>query len=312
MYDTIEEIEALFNQEAESFFLEYKSGHVFDELSSKVRIELVKDVSAFANGGGGVLIVGVAEGNDGKRSIATDFQPVTNDKISVEQLTNIIKSNTDPVFSAFHIKVLRHSAGRIFVIEIDQADTAHQNRLDRLYYQRTGVVSEPMYDFAIRDVMNRRTHPRVKVNFEIQTIQSDLARQQNVYRVVPNLLNEGNITARHWALSVDLPADVAKNGMIHRDMPMRQRGNVKHNGIDYHRVELHSGQTLNSGAGTLLLPGQSRLLTLDNAFAEMDLDVNGEKRIILERSKPSVYWSFFLDDTPRKDGEVPFSLWCKN
>ncbi|RQU31908.1 hypothetical protein DF142_33345 [Burkholderia cenocepacia] len=88
MYDTIEEIEALFNAEAESFSLEYKSGRVFDELSSKVRIELVKDVSAFANGGGGVLIVGIAEGNDGKRSIATGFQPVTNEKISVEQLTN--------------------------------------------------------------------------------------------------------------------------------------------------------------------------------------------------------------------------------
>lgn len=289
MYDAIEEIEALFNAEAESFSLEYKSGRVFDELSSKVRIELIKDVSAFANGGGGVLIVGVAEGNDGKRSIATGFQPVTNEKISIEQLTNIIKSNTDPVFSAFHIKVLRHAAGRIFVIEIDQADTAHQNRLDRLYYQRTGVVSEPMYDFSIRDVMNRRTHLRVKVDFEIQMIQNDLAHQQYVYRIVPNLLNEGGITARHWALSVDLPANVAKIGMIHRDMPMRHRGNVKHNGTEYHRVELHSGQTLNSGAGTLLLPGQSRLLTLDNAFAEMDLDVNAEKRIILERGKPPVY-----------------------
>ncbi|WP_124467472.1 hypothetical protein [Burkholderia cenocepacia] len=160
--------------------------------------------------------------------------------------------------------------------------------------------------------MNRRTHPRVKVDFEIKTIHSDLAHQQYVYRTAPNLFNEGGITARHWALSVDLPANVAKIGMIHRDIPMRHRGNVKHNGIEYHRVELHSGQTLNSGAGTLLLPGQSRLLTLDNAFAEMDLDVNAEKRIVLERGKPPVYWSFFLDDTPRKDGEIPFSLWCKN
>ena len=312
MYDTIEEIEALFNEEAESLSLEYKSGLGFNELSSKARTEFVKDVSAFANGGGGVLIIGVAEGGDGKRSVATGFQPVTNDKISVEQLTNIIKSSTDPVFSAFRIKVLTHIAGRVFVIEIDQADTAHQNRLDRLYYQRTGVLSEPMYDFSIRDVMNRRTHARVKLDFEIQTVQHALDRQHSVYRVVPSLFNEGTITARHWALSVDLPADAAKIGMIHRDMPMRHRGNVKHNGIEYQRVELHSGQTLNSGAGTLLLPGQARLLTLDSAFAEMDLDVSKEKRVLLERSKPPLHWSFFLDDTPRKDGEVSFSDWCKN
>jgi hypothetical protein len=312
MYDTIEEIEALFNEESESFSLEYKSGLLFNELSSKVRGELVKDVSAFGNGGGGTLIIGVAEGRDGKRSIATGFAPVTNDNISVEQLTSIIKSGTDPVFGAFGIKVLKHSGGRVFVIEIDQADTAHQNRLDRLYYQRTGPISEPMYDFSIRDVMNRRTHPRVKLDFEIQTIQHELNLQRCVYRVVPRLFNEGNVTARHWSLSIDLPVNVVKIGAIHAGMPMRHRGNVKHNGIEYLRVELHSGPTPNNQAGTLLLPGQERQLTLDSAFAQIDLDVSKEMRVQLERNEPPLHWSFFLDDAPRKDGEIPFSNWCKN
>jgi hypothetical protein len=312
MYDTIEEIETLFNEEAESFSLEYKSGLVFNELSSKVRAELVKDVSAFGNGGGGTLIVGVAEGNDGKRSVATGFAPVTNDKISVEQLTSIIKSGTDPVFSAFRIKVLEHSDGRVFVIEIDQADTAHQNRLDKLYYQRTGPISEPMYDFAIRDVMNRRTHPRVKLDFEIQTIQHDLSLQHCVYRVVPRLFNEGSVTARHWALSIDLPVDVVKIGSIRVGMPMRHKGNVKRNGLDYLRVELHSGPTPNNQAGTLLLPGQEQRLTLDVGFAEIDLNVTKEKRTLLDRSEPPLYWSFFLDDAPRNDGEILFSVWCKS
>lgn len=56
-----------FNEEAESFSLEYKSGRMFDDLSSKARDEFLKDVSAFANGGGGTLIIGVAEGRDGSR-----------------------------------------------------------------------------------------------------------------------------------------------------------------------------------------------------------------------------------------------------
>lgn len=204
MYDSIEEIEALFNEEAESLKLEYKAGRVFETLSSDVRKEFVKDVSAFANGGGGTLIIGVAEGRDGKRSIATGFDPITNAKISVEQLTSIIKSNTDPVFGEFHIKQLEHPGGRVFVIEIEQADTAHQNRLDRLYYQRTGVLSEPMFDFAIRDVMNRRTHPRVVLDFTFQIVQHAISPESCILRAVPRLLNDGSVTARHWALAVDL------------------------------------------------------------------------------------------------------------
>lgn len=312
MYDTVGEIEALFNEEPESFALEYKSGRVFDSLSSTVRGEFVKDVSAFANGGGGTLIIGVAEGRDEQRSMATEFAPVTNAKISVEQLTSIIKSNTDPVFSAFHIKVLNHTVGRVFVIEIDQADTAHQNRLDRLYYQRTGVVSEPMYDFAIRDVMNRRTRPQVTLDFAFQLIQHSLDLEHYLYRVVPSLINHGGVTARHWALSVDLPATIAKIGAIRAGMPMRHMGNIRHSGIEYHRVELHSGPTPNNPAGTLILPGQTRQLTLDGAFAEMDLSVSKEQRLALERSKPPLHWSFFLDDAPRKDGEIAFSVWCKD
>ena len=312
MYETIEAVETLFNEEAESLSLEYKSGRVFDNLSSTVRCELVKDVTAFANGGGGTLIVGVAEGRDAQRSIATGFEPVTNAKVSVEQLTSIIKSNTDPVFGAFHISVLSHAAGRVFVIQIEQADTAHQNRLDQRYYQRTGVISEPMYDFAIRDVMNRHTRPLVTLDFQIEVIQRALDLQLQVLRVVPSITNSGTLTARHWALSVDLPANVAKIGTLHIGMPMRHKGNVKLNGLEYQRVELHSGPTPNNPAGTLLLPGQTRRLTLDGGFAEMDLNVNKEARLFMERNSPALRWSFFLDDAPRKDGEIAYLDWCKD
>lgn len=313
MYDTIDEIAALFEEEVESFKLEYKSGRVFDSMSSDVRKEFVKDVSAFANGGGGTLIIGVAEGRDGQRSIAVGFEPVTNEKITIEQLTNIIKSNTDPVFGAFHIKQLEHPGGRVFVVNVEQADTAHQNRVDRLYYQRTGVVSDPMYDFAIRDVMNRRTHPRVKLDLRVNIRQQAIAPKPFVlYQVFPSLFNEGRITARYWALSVDLPSNVGKIGSIRAGMPMRNMGNVKHNGIDYIRVELHSAPTPVTPDGTLLLPGQTRVLSLDRGFAELELHVSDEQRLELARNEPSLYWSFYLDDSPRTDGEVAFSEWCKD
>lgn len=310
MYDTVDEIAALFGEEAESHTLEFKSGRNFDNLSSQVRSEFVKDVSAFANGGGGTLIIGVAEKRDGQRSVAATFDPITNDRLTLEQLTSIIKSNTDPVFSDFAIKSIDlPTGGRVFVISIEKAGTAHQNKLDQRYYQRTGPISESMFDFAIRDVMNRRTRPHVKATFEIQTTFNQPERQKQAYRVVPSLSNEGTLTARHWALIVDLPANVAKVGTVTPGMPMRHRGNVTHNAIEFMRIELHSGPTTRNPGGTLLLPGQTLSLTLDIAFAELGIEISMDKRPGVQRDKPSLYSSFFLDDAPRTDEEIPFSRW---
>jgi hypothetical protein len=310
MYESIAEIEALLGQEAESISLDFKSGLTFNQFSDKERSELIKDVTAFANAAGGTIIIGVSEDKSGSSNIASSIEPVTNPKISVDQLTLTIKSNTEPSFSAFRIVELTVESGRVFVIQIEQADTAHQNRRDFKYYQRTGTISEPMYDFAIRDVMNRRTHPRLKLDFEFQVVRRSLDSQECIYRVVPRILNVGSVTARHWALSVDLPASVAKIGTIYPGMPMRHKGNVNRRGVQYSRVELHSGPTTNNPVGTMLLPGQERLLGLESSFAEMDLDVSHEKRVLLERSKAALHWSLFLDDAPREDGEIPFSEWC--
>ncbi|RQS69907.1 AlbA family DNA-binding domain-containing protein [Burkholderia seminalis] len=312
MYDTIEEIASLFGEIAESVSLEFKSGRMLDKLTSDVRSELVKDVTAFANAGGGTIVIGIGEDRSGNSNTASKFEVVSNTQVSVDQLGSIVKSNSDPVFGAFEIRELRHDGGRIFVIEIEQGDTAHQSKCDKRYYQRTGTSSEAMYDFAIRDVMNRRTRASVTIEFEIERLDNPSNAGQPIYRIIPFLRNDGNVTARHWALYFYLPAAVAKIGSVRAGMPVRHLGNIEHNGIEYTRVELHSGPTPIDQAGTLLLPGQRHRLTLDRWFAELDLGVTDYMRTQLERSAPPVRWSFFLDDAPRRDGEIPFSVWCKS
>jgi len=304
MYDSIEEIEALIGEE-ETVSLEFKAGRMFEGQID--RTELVKDVTAFANAAGGAIIVGIAENRETR--IATSIEPVSNEsKVTIEQLTEIIKSNTDPVFGAFRIRELQHHKGRVFVIEVDQADTAHQNKRNFNYYQRLGPTSSPMYDFAIRDVMNRRTRPHVAVTFDVE----DLEQLGSVaVRIVPIVTNEGSVTARHWSLWLDLPANVSTFGAVRPGMPARHMGNVKRNGIDYRRVEFHSGPNLKNQAGTLLLPGQTWRLNLDSAFPELDLRVTATEARWTEANRPPVHWTLFLDDSPRQEGMIPYSDWSR-
>ncbi|WP_167309964.1 AlbA family DNA-binding domain-containing protein [Ralstonia mannitolilytica] len=307
MYETLAEIEALFGQAEESVSLDFKAGRSFDDMNA-ARGELVKDVTAFANAGGGTIIYGVGERQDGGRSVADDFAPVTNDRVTADQLTTIITSNTDPVFSGFSIQILAlDSGGRIFVINVEQGDTAYQNRVDRRFYQRVAAVSEPMYNFAIRDVMNRRSAPRVNVAIGIERLQQ--AQDVHRYRVVPTLLNEGLLTAHHWCLHVDIPHAVGSLGQQARHIvygPMA----VRREGHEYHRFEYSSERSPGGETGLRILPGQTQLLSNQVGFPALDLQVNDAVWQQLERFEPSLHWTLYVDDAARKEGALPYQVWC--
>lgn len=308
MYETLAEIEELFGQSEESVSLEFKSGRAFDEMNT-ARTELVKDVTAFANAAGGTIIYGIAERRDGGHSLADGFDPVTNDRVTADQLTLIITSNTDPVFRAFRVKVLNlDGGGRVIVINVEQGDTAYQNRLDRKFYQRTASVSESMYNFAIRDVMNRRTAPHVSSTIAIQRVE--LAAALHRYRVVPGLTNEGLLTAHPWCLQVDLPAAIGRLGQQVLST-VYGPSSVRLDGHEYGRFEYSSERAPGGGSSLRLLPGQTQLLSTQVGFPELDLHVDEATWRRLERFEPPLRWTLYVDDSPRKEGSMPFDEWCQ-
>ena len=76
----------------ESLVLEYKRAESLQNTDSR-KAEITKDVSAFANSSGGVLICGVAEPNDrAKRHLPERLDPVSRLNTSKEWLEQIIQS----------------------------------------------------------------------------------------------------------------------------------------------------------------------------------------------------------------------------
>lgn len=57
---TLESIVELIGKASESQFLEFKRGQALDEIDkSQIKEEIVRDVSAFTNAGGGTIIYGL-------------------------------------------------------------------------------------------------------------------------------------------------------------------------------------------------------------------------------------------------------------
>ena len=151
--------------------LDYKSR--IDRASEKWKSEVAKDVSAMANSNGGVIIYGVKEyDEEDKRHLPEKIVPLDTTVISRETLMQVITNNISPKIEGVEIQTIPVSQEKpnevVYVITIPQSSTAHQSLRTKQYFKRYGSITEAMEDYEIRDIMNRCTHPDVRLEFEIK------------------------------------------------------------------------------------------------------------------------------------------------
>lgn len=152
------------SKEKESTYLEYKACAAIDN-SSKSKNEISKDISAFANAGGGTIIYGVKENGHVPVEIDEGFDP---NVISKEWLEQVITSTIHRRIEGIKINQIdlckKKGNGVIYVIQIPQSDRAPHQAIDKRYYTRKNFMSVPMEDYEIRDVFMRVRAPNVKLD----------------------------------------------------------------------------------------------------------------------------------------------------
>lgn len=306
MFNTLAAIQALLGVEAETVSLEFKDGTKLDGLSDRAKTELVTDVTAFANAGGGTVIYGVTEAQRNGQSFADAISPVTDARVTQDRLRDIIHSNTDPSLSGFSITTIAANGGSIFVIEVDEGDTAYQNKRDQRFYSRVDASAHPMYAFAIRDVMNRRTRPHVEAALVVQ--YRETSQDRHVYAVVPKLRNTGNLTANHWVLRVGLPAAIGRMGQQVADR-IRQLGGVRHAGHELNLYEFSSDRV--PGNSGRILPGDTYVLDQGQGFTELILVIQGDAARRAIQAEPPLIWRLYVDDAPAQIGEEAYRDWSR-
>lgn len=158
------------NQIEENLELDYKAADSLGRSDGKKK-EVAKDVSAMANSNGGRIIYGVAEFQDKqKKHLPEKIDPVKRQDYSKEWLENIITSNISPKIDGLQIipvPVEGSNENVIYVVDIPKTVIGHQvsTKKDYRYYKRFNFKSEPMPDYELRDVMNRRIFPELTIGF---------------------------------------------------------------------------------------------------------------------------------------------------
>ena len=312
------EIQRLIEDRAqESLYLEFKRGDALGRQNNQ-RAELIKDVTGFANADGGRIIYGIAESRpvDGVAA-AESLAPVVDATITREWLSSTIHDHTSPRLHDFDIEEIAVPGGRVLVVDIKAAGTAHQTLVgDLRYYQRVGVTTRPLEDFRIRDLMSRGTRPTAEVAVRTQNhgISADLHR----YSLRVAITNVGNVTMEKWWLNVDVPASVFHDSR-HRGQNLAQLHPMYHHMVQMVNLpergefaRLSFGDPLANGARYILHPGQSQKYDPEpGRFPEFIVEVDHNNFDALSESQRPLTWTLYLNNAQPVTGLVPFADWCR-
>jgi hypothetical protein len=136
-----------------------------------VRDELAKQLSAFANMGGGQIIYGLT--NAGTVDNGGIARSVKGRQSTKEWLEDVIPTLTDFEIVGFNVYEIPPNATgsslaadkSIYVVDVPDSERApHQSKRDLKYYVRLGSKSLPAPHRLIEDIRNRARHPQLEVH----------------------------------------------------------------------------------------------------------------------------------------------------
>ena len=198
--DAIEQLNI--NGAEENQTREYKASGALDKKNPKRKEDISKDVSAMANGAGGVIIYGMKE----KDNLPDGLDPITRSDISREWLEQVINSNIEPRIPGLLVEpvpIKGHPDQVIYVVVVPASTTAHQASDDK-YYRRYNFQCQPMRDHEIRDVMNRATTANLRVEFHPEALGRS-GEGADTYQLVPVVHNDGPILVENLRLLYVVP-----------------------------------------------------------------------------------------------------------
>jgi len=311
MYDTLNDIQALLGSTEESISLDFKSGRFFDSIGNEnVKRDLIHDATAFANAGGGTIIFGIAEKQVNGRSVADKLEPVAHGAITRDRLAQILSEGSDPPLRDFRIRMipLAGNSADVIVLEIDEGHTAFQSRLDKRFYHRVEATTASMHGYAIRDVMNRRTTPRLDV--ELRYLRDTRNPAYHIYQIEPKLKNVGAITARLWALRLEIPAFRAEIAAQPSSPQIFSLGHQTVNGLRHTGFEFSSERSTRQFSLSIM-PDDELVLGAPTGFSYIQITIDPNTWERVSDLAPPIRWTLFVDNARRRDGEDAFEHWCR-
>jgi hypothetical protein len=313
----------ILNQIEENLNLDYKSAESLGKSVGKKK-ELSKDVSAFANSDGGIIIYGIKEFDEtDKRHLPEKIDPVNRTEYNKEWLEQVINSNISPRIDDIRITSisLNDQNDVAYVVEIPKGTTAHQSS-DFRYYKRFNFEIVAMHDYEVKDVMNRNKSPKIEILFELEKLRYEVKSplgqisfqiQRNVepkkeYSTLNTLnvygRNIGGIFTNYVNCFIEVPVSVLN------EKEYEYRETFLKDGIEYKRLFCDNTireikELVSSGLSYSNKYWPSRYdpilpetrMHFEGIKLKKDFDFDGEK----------VLWEVYADNSTKRSGEIIMS-----
>ncbi len=164
----LSDIQNLINQKVEeNKMLEYKDP---DILANPKRLS--KQVSAFLNAEGGLIIIGVCEDKPNEKDrLQARIYPThikfVDSKYTKERVELMVFSNihcsAKPEIQILPIRDTNDSSKAVFLVEISQGEDPPYQAADNRYYRRLNAIKYPLAHYEIADFFGRRRRPRLNL-----------------------------------------------------------------------------------------------------------------------------------------------------
>lgn len=273
---------------------------------SKIVNELSKQISAFANSGGGNIVYGVRDADAATgRLVDAGGVSLTIKKNTKEWLEDVIPNLVESALPAFNVYVItRKDAASgiaadkaIFVIEIPDSESAPHQATDKKYYARIAGKSKPIGHRMVLDILGRIKHPKIEVGLEARW-RGRLGKLhvvcRNVGRVYANYVNGFIYVPSEWIVSDGLTTDIGGESYkrmyienIHKDL-----------------VDFKPGMPgIGSSSGT---PSISRYVTrYDPVLPGLGFSSDFSIRVpATDISQRYIRWEIYADNAPIQEGKI--------
>jgi len=265
-----------------------------ERIAGDFTVRMSKQVSAFANGAGGILIIGVDDQGQIDGGV-----PVELKRGGLRSwLEDIVPNLVDPPLRKTNVYEVRHTPGgailpehAVYVVEVPSSDDAPHQAMDHRYYLRIAGKSRPMSHLHVEDVRRRARQPRVTLS-RVSPFGApfrdpgDFRGPKAIMCYQATLVNMGASLAHHVGVSLTVPRE-----FVTRDARLRA--------VDDHSVELT--QTPGDVSffhyrPTPLFPGQE--------VQSLKVYITVHKRNLDRFRQATMGWRVYADDARPVEGVV--------
>lgn len=149
--------------DAEGPWLEYKSSKLLDNKNDKIFEILSKEITAFANSNGGVIIIGADEDSDRRIS---KISPIIDKSKRDSWIEDGLLSRIHPPLK-YYINTINIDGGHVLVIDVPPSYSGPHQAADKKFYARRQFRVDPLLQFEIEDIRRRTAPDEVSANVKM-------------------------------------------------------------------------------------------------------------------------------------------------